>query len=171
METTTATSWSLTQKLLFRFFLVLFLLYIFFNPYGVLPYSDYVFDFYIPPFHKLMVWIAKHILHISYPITVFTNGSSDTTYDYVVIFFISTISLVAAIVWTIIDKRTKAYNKLYYWLRVIVRYYVAITMFAYGFEKVYKLQFPFFRPIVCWNRTEILHPWVLRGIFLAFRRI
>src|ERR1043166_18706 len=144
MESNTITSWSFTQKILFRFFLILFLLYIFFNPNGVLPYSDYVFNFYIAPFHKLMVWIAKNILHLSYPITVFTNGSGDTTYDYVVIFFITAISLVGAIAWSVLDKRTKTYNKLYYWLCVIVRYYVAITMFSYGFVKVFKLQFPFF---------------------------
>src|SRR5215470_12046541 len=112
----TATSWSFPEKLLFRFFLILFLLYIFFNPNGVLPYSDDVFNLYIPPFHKLMVWIARDILRVSYPITVFTNGSGDTTYDYVVIFFIATISLVAAITWTILDKKTKTYNRLYYWL-------------------------------------------------------
>src|ERR1043165_8199931 len=123
METTSATSWSFTQKILFRFFLVLFLLYIFFNPNGVLPYSDYVFNFYIPPFHKLMVWIAKNILHLPYPITVFTNGSGDTTYDYVVIFFISVVSLAVTVAWSIGDRGTKTDNKLHYSLCVIVRYY------------------------------------------------
>ena len=109
-----------------------------------MPYSDYVFNFYIPPFHQLMVWIAKNILRLSYPVTVFTNGSGDTTYDYVVIFFIAMVSLLAALAWTIADRRAKTYNKLYYWLCVCVRYYVAITMFSYGFVKVFKLQFPFF---------------------------
>ncbi|HEY1872014.1 MAG TPA: hypothetical protein VGG71_13210, partial [Chitinophagaceae bacterium] len=146
MGKTAATSWSFAQKLLFRFVLILFLLYIFFNPNGVLPYSDYVFNFYIPPFHKLMIRISKNILHLSYAVTVFTNGSGDTTYDYVIIFFITVTSLVAAIIWSIVDRQTKTYNKLYYWLSVIVRYYVAITMFSYGFVKVFKLQFPFFSP-------------------------
>jgi hypothetical protein len=191
METTTATSWSLSQKFLFRFFLILFLLYIFFNPNGVLPYSDYVFNFYIPPFHRLMIWIGKNILHLSYPITVFTNGSGDTTYDYVVIFFIAVVSIVAAVAWTFLDRRTKTYNKLYYWLRVIVRYYVAITMFSYGFVKVFKLQFPFFSPDrllepygnsspmgLAWNFLGFSQGYnyvmgfaeLLSGILLLFRR-
>ena len=171
METTTAAaSWSFTQKLLFRFFLILFLLYIFFNPNGVLPYSDSVFNFYIPPFHKLMVWIAKNILHIPYPVTVFTNGSGDTTYDYVVIFFITAMALVAALVWSILDKRTKAYNKLFYWLRVIVRYYVAITMFSYGFVKVFKLQFPFFSPDRLLEPYGDSSPMGLAWNFLGFSR-
>jgi hypothetical protein len=94
-------SWSLGQKLTFRFLFILLLSYIFFNPNGVLPYSDYVFNFYIPPFHHLMVWIGKNILHLSYPITVFTNGSGDTTYDYVVIFFISAVSLILSVAWSL----------------------------------------------------------------------
>lgn len=143
MTKTTAAPWSFTEKMMLRFFLVLFLLYIFFNPNGVLPYSDYAYNFYIEPFHTVMVWMGKHILHLSYPVTVFTNGSGDTTYDYIVIFFIVSVALIAAIVWSFIDKKTKTYNKLFYWLCVIVRYYVAITMFTYGFVKVFKLQFPF----------------------------
>ncbi len=146
MENTATFPWSPTQKLVFRFFFVLFLLYIFFNPNGVLPYSDDLYNFYIPPFHKLMIWIAKNILHLSYPVTVFTNGSGDTTYDYVVVFFITIVAISASVVWSILDRRTKTYNKLFYWLCVVIRYYLAITMFAYGFVKVFKLQFPFPSP-------------------------
>ncbi|HYJ64239.1 MAG TPA: hypothetical protein VEV62_10880 [Parafilimonas sp.] len=162
--------WSFTQKFVFRFFLVLFLLYIFFNPNGVLPYSDYAYEFYIQPFHTLMVWIGKDILHLSYPITVFTNGSGDTTYDYIVIFFIAVVSLIAAITWSLIDKKTKTYNKLFYWLCVIVRYYVAITMFSYGFVKVFKLQFPFFSPDRLLEPYGNSSPMGLAWNFLGFSK-
>ncbi len=168
--TKAAAPWSFTQKLVFRFFLVLFLLYIFFNPNGVLPYSDYAYDFYIQPFHTLMVWIGKDILHLSYPITVFTNGSGDTTYDYIVIFFIAVVSLIAAITWSLIDKKTKTYNKLFYWLCVIVRYYVAITMVSYGFVKVFKLQFPFFSPDRLLEPYGNSSPMGLAWNFLGFSK-
>ena len=135
-----------------------------------MPYSDEVFNFYIPPFHILMVWIAKNILHISYPITVFTNGSGDTTYDYVVVFFITAISFVAAIAWSILDKRTRKYDKLLYWLRVVVRYYVAVTMFSYGFVKVFKLQFPFFSPDRLLEPYGNSSPMGLAWNFLGFSR-
>ena len=135
-----------------------------------MPYSDEVFNFYIPPFHILMVWIAKNILHISYPITVFTNGSGDTTYDYVVVFFITAISFVAAIAWSILDKRTRNYDKLLYWLRVVVRYYVAVTMFSYGFVKVFKLQFPFFSPDRLLEPYGNSSPMGLAWNFLGFSR-
>jgi hypothetical protein len=191
MNSTTPTQWTFTQKLVFRFFLILFLLYIFFNPNGVLPYIDYAFNFYIKPFHKLIVWIGKSILHLPDTITVFTNGSGDTTYDYVVIFFITTMSLIATVLWSVLDKRTKGYNKLFYWLCVVVRYYVAITMFTYGFVKIFKLQFPFFSPDrllepygrsspmgLAWNFLGFSQGYnyvmgsaeILSGIFLLFRR-
>ena len=135
-------TWSPIQKIAFRFFLLFFLLYIFFNPNGVIPYSDAAFNFYIEPFHKLIPWLAKNLLHMPKPITIFTNGSGDTTYDYLIILFIAVLSALATIIWSITGRNTKNYNKLLYWLTVCIRYYVAITMVTYGSVKVIKLQFP-----------------------------
>lgn len=135
-------TWTFGQKVGVRFFFLFFLLYIFFNPNGVFPGIDTLFGIYIEPFHKLIPWVGKHILHISYDITTFTNGSGDTTYDYVTIFFILAVSVAGCIIWTVLDRRRASYNQLYYWLTVIVRYYAAFTMLTYGFVKVFKLQFP-----------------------------
>ena len=134
--------WSVTQKVAFRFFLLFFLLYVFFNPNGVIPFTDNLFNYYILPFHTLIPWLAKHILHLAKPITIFTNGSGDTTYDYVIILFMAFVSGVGTVVWSITGRNTPHYNKLLYWLTVIIRYYVAITMVTYGSVKVVKLQFP-----------------------------
>lgn len=145
METTlpSPADWNLWKKLIFRFFFIYFLLYIFFNPNGVLPYIDDVYNFYITPFHSVAVWIAKHILHLSQPLTAFTNGSGDTTYDNIIILLMAFLALISTIIWSALDKGTRNYNKLLYWLMVVLRYYVAITMLSYGFFKVIKLQFPF----------------------------
>lgn len=134
--------WNFTKKVLFRFFFLFFILYIFFNPNGVFPGIDTLFGIYIEPFHKLIPWFAKHILHLSYDITVFTNGSGDTTYDYVTLLVTALIALLGCIVWTVVDRKRASYNRLYYWLTVFLRYYAAFTMLTYGFVKVYKLQFP-----------------------------
>ena len=143
METTETMNWPLAKKLAFRFFFVYFLLYIFFNPNGVLPYIDDVYNWYIQPFHTLVVWIGKHILHLAKPITVFTNGSGDTTYDNVVILLMVFLALLSTVTWSALDNKRPGYPKLFYWLTVVLRYYVAITMLSYGFYKVIKLQFPF----------------------------
>ncbi len=145
MTTTAATEplyWSAAQKLALRFFLVFFILYIFLNPNGVLPFADAASEYYIQPFHKLIPWLAAHVLHMGNPVTVFTNGSGDTTYDYLILLFTVVIAGISALVWSLIDRKARNYNNMFYWVCVIVRYYVAITMLTYGFVKVIKLQFP-----------------------------
>lgn len=135
-------NWSITQKVAFRFCFLLFTLYIFFNPNGVLPYSDDVFSLYIKPFETFVPWLAKHILGISKPVALGGNGSGDTTYDYVTIFLIAVLTLFGTLLWSITGRNTRNYNKLFYWFTVVIRYYVGITMIGYGFFKVIKLQFP-----------------------------
>lgn len=144
MTTTTAEPvyWSPLQKIAFRFFMIFFLLYIFFNPNALEGYTFGLFNIYIQPFHAFIPWLAKHVLHLAKPITAFTGGSGDTTYDYVILLFLTTLSAAGAIIWSIADRKTRNYNKLLYWLTVIVRYYVAITMVSYGSAKIIKLQFP-----------------------------
>jgi uncharacterized membrane protein YphA (DoxX/SURF4 family) len=134
--------WTNAQRILFRFFFTYFLLYIFFNPNGVVPGSDAAFEYYIQPFHRLIPWIAQHILHLSKKITVFTNGSGDTTYDNIVLLFLTVLAILTCLVWTLLDRKRRSYNILFYWLTTIIRYYLGITMLYYGYAKVFKLQFP-----------------------------
>jgi len=135
--------WSFTKKLLFRFCFLFFVFYVFLNPNGFFPYVDNAYELYISPFQKLIPWIGRHILHLGYDITTFTNGSGDTTYDYVILLFLTVTALAGCIIWTLLDRKRKSFNSLYYWLTIVVRYYMAFTMFNYGFAKVFKLQFPF----------------------------
>ena len=56
------------------------------------------------------------------------------------------IALVGAIIWTAAEARGQwviSYDNLYYWLRVIVRYRLAIGIIAYGFIKLFPLQAPY----------------------------
>jgi hypothetical protein len=55
---------------------------------------------------------------------------------------IAAIALVGTITWSLLDKKTKSYHALYYWLRVIVRYRLAIGIIAYGFIKLFPQQAP-----------------------------
>lgn len=97
---------------------------------------------YVEPLHIFIAWLAKHLLHMAKPVTNFTNGSGDNTYNYLIILFIVSIAVIGTIIWSITGKNTPTYNKLFYCLTVVIRYYVAITMVTYGCAKVIKLQFP-----------------------------
>lgn len=52
--------------------------------------------------------------------------------------------LAGAAIWTFIarNSKRKSYNELYYWLRVVVRYRLAIGIIAFGFLKLYPMQMP-----------------------------
>lgn len=57
---------------------------------------------------------------------------------------VALIAAIGTIIWTVIDRnRTATYNNLYYWIRAIVRYRLAIGVIAYGFIKVFPLQSPY----------------------------
>lgn len=128
---TLAQPWPAMQKWLFRFAFIFFLLYVF---SGIIP-DDYM--------HKLIVWEAAHVLHLANPITVFSNGSGDTTYDYLVVMLYFFAAILGAAIWSVANRRPSNYNGLYYCLTVVLRFYLATIMIGYGASKIIKLQFPY----------------------------
>jgi hypothetical protein len=138
----TTPNWSSLEKTLFRFFFVYFALFIIIQNNGAYPFWGYVMEYPTEWLHIFIPWVGKKILHLSYDITVFTNGSGDTTYDYVIVFSVFSVALVGAFVWSLLDRNRANYQKLYYWLTVAIRYYLALMLISYGLVKVFKLQFP-----------------------------
>ena len=55
-------------------------------------------------------------------------------------FVILGIAVVGGAIWSLLDRRRNEYNRLYYWLRVIVRYRAAIGMIGFGMQKVFPVQ-------------------------------
>jgi uncharacterized membrane protein YphA (DoxX/SURF4 family) len=149
--------WSATEKICFRFFCCFFLLYTFPFPLSNIPFASEltdineaitgwyfaIFDAYNNMWHAIIVWVGKSILGLSRPITVFTNGSGDTTYDYVLLLTHFILAIVATVIWSLLDNARPSYRTAYYWLRVLVRYFLVVNMLGYGFSKVFHLQMPF----------------------------
>lgn len=130
--------WTGLQKFIFRFLAIYFALMIVPSVLGLF-WSVFPGDYWF----KLIQWTGKHLLHIPYDVTVRPNGSGDTTYNYVEVFLNFILSILFALIWSIVDRHRNDYHRLYYWLRVMVRYYLFYTMLQYGFFKVIQLQFPF----------------------------
>ena len=63
----------------------------------------------------------------------------DTFANWVVIFVIA---LIGSIIWSIRDRDRKEYNALYYGLRVVLRYRLAVGLLAYGFIKLFPILAP-----------------------------
>jgi hypothetical protein len=55
------------------------------------------------------------------------------------------IGALTSAIWTVLSRnsRREEYNVLYYWLRVIVRYRIALGLIAFGFIKFFPMQMPF----------------------------
>lgn len=137
-------SWNLGEKIVFRFLFIYFILYIFPFPVATFPYAD-VFMTGLSSttlWNGIVVFTGKHILHLYKEITVLPNGSFDTTWNYVHVFVIFCASGILTLVWSVVDRKRLDYSKLFFWLIVVLRYYLAVSLVSYGFVKIIKVQFP-----------------------------
>jgi uncharacterized membrane protein YphA (DoxX/SURF4 family) len=135
--------WSLALRIAFRFVFAYLFIYIFVFPAGVIPGTRWISNGYTEGWNAIIPWVGKHILRLSTDITVQPNGSGDTTYNYVQVLCYLVLAAVAAIVWSVVDRRRTQYARAHDFLRIYVRYSLAMTMLSYGFAKVFKMQFPF----------------------------
>lgn len=162
--------WNPFEKIGFRFSFIYLLLFIIFQNNGAYPLWDFLMQKPTEWLQNLIPWIAKHILHLSYDITVFTNGSGDTTYDYIIVLLILVTSFLVTIIWSLIDRHRDNYSVLYYWLSVAVRFYVGLMLINYGLYKIIKLQFPspsFSRLLQSYGESS---PMGLAWTFLGFSK-
>lgn len=53
------------------------------------------------------------------------------------------IAIVGGTIWSLINRKRKEYNNLYYWLRVVVRYRAGIGIIGFGFTKLFPVQMPY----------------------------
>jgi hypothetical protein len=162
--------WSLFELIGFRFSFIYLLLYIIIQNNGAYPFWGGLMSYPTKLLHEFIPWVGKNVLNLSYEISTFTNGSGDTTYDYVIVFVIFVVAIFGAILWSILDRNRVSYMKLYYWLTVAVRFYVGLMLINYGLVKVIKLQFPspsFYRLIEAYGDSS---PMGLAWTFLGFSK-
>jgi hypothetical protein len=139
--------WPLRLRLLFRFVFCYYLLYLApahgsANLLEMLPGTSWLTGPYMKMWDGIETWLAVHAFHLSGEFTRrFPTGSGDTTLDYIELLCFVVAALLGALVWSILDRRRLEYRRLHSWLRVLVRYTLAVTMFSYGFAKVFPLQF------------------------------
>jgi hypothetical protein len=134
--------WRTGTRIVFRFVFVYFILYSFPFPLGWFHYTGYPAQKWTQLEKIVVPWVGKHLLHLSHDITVFPNGSGDTTYNYVEVLCFLAVALFATVIWSLLDRRRPNYEKLQQWLILYVRLVLATTMISYGSVKVIQGQFP-----------------------------
>jgi len=107
---------------------------------GIGDYDERILKPYNDLWNAAVTRVGRYIFHVE--ITVRPNGSGDTTYNYVQVFCYLMFATAAAAVWTLLDRKRFSYVRLYDWLRVYVRFYLATMMLVYGTIKVIPTQFP-----------------------------
>jgi hypothetical protein len=142
----TTPHWTAWQKFAFRF-LFLFLGFFLLN-YGLVfiffAFNRYeaMFVFY-NLFQTPLLWIDKHLYHSGYDPPNHQNMPGDDHFGLVFYFTVTILCLIIAIVWGVVDKDKKNYQKLNYWFGIYIRYMTASVMLSYGIDKLIPIQMPY----------------------------
>src|SRR5579859_2901731 len=140
-----AGQWSGCKKIMFRFFFIYFLLFI--DPIGIapsLPLWNFVQRGYEAIINSAADLADQHLFHIhppGVPVPV-NDGSGDTSHSWSTRWLYVLLAAAGCLVWSMLDRRRKNYERLGYWLRTALRYYIALECFQYGILKVFCLQMP-----------------------------
>jgi len=133
------------KKIGLRFACIFFILFIVFLDFYSNIFTDIFYDYaqLDKLSDKVIFWVGKDLFQIPYTIIRPVIGDhSDSTYIYLLYFSMLAVAALGAIIWSFLQRKENKDEKLYYWLTVIIRYYLAFTLFAFALEKFYKTQFP-----------------------------
>jgi hypothetical protein len=138
-----APAWSPFRRVAFRFafsYLALYLFSRYLELVEVLSDSSAVAAWYEKPWAALVPWIGKHLFHVDAPSRV--TGSGDAMFNWLQVLCMLAISLVATLVWTLLDRRRTQYARLQAALKVFVQVGLGLILIEYGGLKVVPSQFP-----------------------------
>jgi hypothetical protein len=145
MQTQTlADSWSPALRFAFRFLFSYFLLYSRAMT-GLLPNSEVLARKYVELWYPVVVWVGKDVLHLQQDIYLLKSeidGVSNTPFGTVLFFCYVALALIAAGVWSVLDRKRPHYRRLYAWSCFVLRFWVALAMIRYGAIKIIPAQMP-----------------------------
>ena len=132
--------WSLVRKILVRFF-SLYILFTFLPfPLTEIPGLGWLATPFEAFWNGLVTWTGWVVFKVD--ANTQPNGSGDTTADYLRVFCTIVLAALATYVWSRLDRKRPHYERLREWLRVYVRFTLALTLIGYGAAKVVPTQFP-----------------------------
>jgi uncharacterized membrane protein YphA (DoxX/SURF4 family) len=135
---TAAPPWPAPVRVAFRVVFVYVGLYLLGGWLFPIPVLEKIGGWYSSASESIELWVGRHAVGITGPIDVHTlgTGSGDTMLAYLDLVWQPAVACAVALIWTILSRRTE-YTRLHQWLRVYVRYSLAVIMLTYGFGKVF----------------------------------
>ena len=137
-ESETTAAWPLAKRVLFRFAAAFFILVNLPFPFNRIPWEP--LTRFLNTMQAAAVRAMARLLHVS--VDVLPNGSGDTTYSWVQLLCIAIGAVLITLVWSLIDRRRRDYDRAWIALRAYLRFALAIAMMRYGAAKVIPSQFP-----------------------------
>jgi hypothetical protein len=141
--------WSPLARIAFRFCFVYFGLYCVLTQIIlsilIIPKVDWSDPGTLAPIRAVVFWVGAHVFRLSTPLVYSGSGSGDKYFDWVLVFCIFACALIAAAVWSAIDRKRQDYATLQKWFRLFLRFCLGSQMLVYGGVKAVPLQmhYPF----------------------------
>ncbi len=129
--------WNFSKKIIFRSLLIYFFLYIF--PFPDMWHSV-ISKYYSDLWEPLVIWVANHVFLLPEDLG-WPSDFGDSIFVWVKVSIKLMIALIGSIIWTFADRKRDNYDRFSYWIIVYVRYFLAFTIFYYGIQKVFPIQF------------------------------
>jgi uncharacterized membrane protein YphA (DoxX/SURF4 family) len=96
-----------------------------------------------PIWKPVAPFVAARLFQVSAEAATYhRTGSGDTALQYVDVFLSFVTALCGAAIWSVLDRQRDQYVLLHSWLRLGIRYFMALMLLSYGYSKVFLLQFP-----------------------------
>lgn len=160
--------WPLWQRIIFRFVCIYFLLYT--APWTwieLIPGLDAVTAYYYQFADWLVNAANKYVFH-TYKELVPLNGSGDTSYGWIQLQLFLLIALAGTVIWSLAANKVTQHNRMAWWFKTILRYYVIMFCFSYGFIKLFHMQMPFPGNSLMATQVGDLLPMRLSWIYMGY---
>lgn len=142
-------STSLLSRIVFRFWVIYITLFAFSNQIissvFPIPKVDVPDPGTLWPVRPFVFWVGSHLFGMKTPLVYSGSGSGDKNYDWALLFCILVFAVAGTAIWSLFDRKPRAYDSLRRWFWVFLRICLGGQMLVYGFVKAFPLQmhFPF----------------------------
>lgn len=135
--------WPLAHRVGFRFVFSYYVLYAGVGiVLGFIPYGKQIGEQYGALWLGVARWVAERILGWEREIFILEGGVgiSNTAFGTVMFFSYLAVATLATVIWSVLDRQRPHYARLHQWLRLFVRYSLALAMIHYGALKAIPVQ-------------------------------
>ena len=138
--------WTVWQKNAFRFFF-LFLASTSFTAYNVFItiFSDSweAHGKFLSFLRQPIAWLDSHFYHFGFIPGKHQTFFGDGPFGWAFMLTLFFLSVAGTIIWAIADRKRNNYNRLHFWFRSYLAYYLFLTMVVYAVEKIIPVQMPY----------------------------